>query len=266
MSDFDQGTDAPVVSNESDQPAATPENVATPIDETQAQPEVKTEAEKTLTQAEVNAIVQREKAKAEAKAERRYQKEQRELLERFIHKPEQPKSVSAPKLEEYEDIGAYLEARDAWNEERITSKLRDELQQQDQRRSAQAERAKSEAAWADKLKKAQSEFPDLTEVLSESEAPMSPAMAAAIREADNGPRIARFLAMNPQEAERIFSLSPVRQAAAILKLDEAPPVKASAAPPPLSPVGGKGSGSKDPTQMSDKEFAEWRNKVKKARS
>ncbi len=259
------------MSDEVENTAATPEeNVAAPVENTQDQPEVKTEAPKlvSMTQEEFDKKIQGEKAKAEAKAERRYLKQQRELLERFVPKPEPVKTETgnAPKLAEYPDFETYLEARDAWNEKRLESKFRDEAQKTVKQTSVEAEQAKLDQGWREKVSKAVKEFPDIQEVLSDSEVVMTPAMEMAIRDADNGPRIARHLALNPEEAERIAQMSPVRQAAAILKMDEAP-VKVSTAPEPLTPVGGnRGIGSKDPSEMTDKEFAAWRKKQIQSRS
>ena len=69
-------------------------------------------------------------------------------------------------------------------------------------------------------------------------------MQAAIREAgDKGPLIAYHLAKNEDEAKRIAGLSPTRQVAAIVALEEkiTKPAKApSKAPAPITPAGKSG--------------------------
>ena len=62
---IEAGQVAPVDTNEA-QPESTPVNVAAPVEATQDQSDVKTEAEKSFTQTELNEIVQKEKAKAAA--------------------------------------------------------------------------------------------------------------------------------------------------------------------------------------------------------
>ena len=165
------------MSDEVENTAATPAvgegNVATPVENTQDQPEVKTEAPKlvSMTQEEFDKKIQGEKAKAEAKAERRYLKQQRELLERFVPKPEPVKTETGnaqreapPKLAEYPDFETYLEARDAWNEKRLESKFRDEAQKTVKQTSVEAEQAKLDQGWREKVSKAVKEFPDIQEL------------------------------------------------------------------------------------------------------
>jgi hypothetical protein len=69
---------------------------------------------------------------------------------------------------------------------------------------------------------------------------------------------------NPEEVTRISNLSPVRQIAEIGKLEAkvsdvvVKPVTVSKAPAPIEPIGTRGSSSKDPSEMTDNEFAKWR--------
>jgi hypothetical protein len=65
-------------------------------------------------------------------------------------------------------------------------------------------------------------------------------------------------------------MSPIQQARRIARLEatfDAPkPAQASKAPKPLEPVKGATGGTKDPSLMSDSEFAAWRKAQIKARS
>jgi hypothetical protein len=83
-------------------------------------------------------------------------------------------------------------------------------------------------------------------------------MAEAIREAENGPAIAYYLAKNPAESHRIASLSPVAQAAAIGRLEgkvTVPTPRTTQAPPPVKTAsGGTGTAAFDPENSSPKEF------------
>lgn len=95
----------------------------------------------------------------------------------------------------------------------------------------------------------------------------------AIFEADNPKAVIEYLTDpdNADEAERIASLSPIRAGRAIALLDaklKAAPDKpqASKAPKPLEAIRGQGSAEKDPSRMTDAEFADWRRRQIKQRS
>lgn len=83
-----------------------------------------------------------------------------------------------------------------------------------------------------------------------------------VSEADHGARILAHLGGDLDEAERIASLSPVKMARELTKLDiklgsqKTKPV--SKAPAPITPVSGKSGGSKNPAEMTDAEYAKWR--------
>lgn len=254
MSDaLDAGQVAPVT-DESATPAATPEIVAAPVDTTQDQPDVNTEADdRKFTQAELNEIIQKEKAKAEAKAERRALKAYRETLERFAPQqkaPEQQRS-DRPARDQYASDDDWVEAVTDWKLEKREQVSRQ--QQQAQHQQSVASKTEGIYAEAQKIPGFDREaFDDL---------PLTPAIASAVIDSDVSAKLMAHMAANPEDVERISKLSPARQAAEIGKLEiaiaSAP--KVSKAPPPITPIGGaKGSVSKDPSEMTDKEFATWR--------
>lgn len=254
MSDVNSHEVLPNASDVVTPPAATPENVASPVEGTQDQPENKTEAErKTFTQDEINEIVQKEKAKAEARAERRALKAYRETLERIapslVHQPTpQQKADEAPKRENFANDEQWLDARDEWRDARREKEL---AQQRDEQR-ARSMAIKTEAIYseAEKIKGFdRSAFDEL---------PLTPAIAAAIIDSDASAKLMAHLAANPEDVERIAGLSPARQAAEIGKIESrlsAPP-KASNAPPPIKPIGTNGSATNsDLSKMSMEEYA-----------
>ena len=239
MSDaLDAGLVAPV-SDEANNPAATPENVAAPVDNTQVQPDVKTEAEsKTFTQDELNEIIQKEKAKAEAKAERRALKAYRETLERFApQQPQAPTETGRPSREQFATDDDWVEAVTDWKLEKRDRAANQ--QQQAQRQQSVASKTESIYAEAQKIPGFDREAFD--------ELPLTPAIASALIDSEVSAKLMAHLAANPEETERIAGLSPARQAAEIGKLElsitSAP--KTSKAPPPIKPVGGNGSAGKD---------------------
>ena len=233
-------------------PAATPENVATLPDDTQAPEDVKTEAEtKTLTQEELNEIIQKEKAKAEAKAERRALKAYRETLERFA--PQQPvqtqqKVDSPPSREAYATDEAWLDARDEWRD----AKRESETRQKQQEQSAKSVATKTESIYAEAAK-----LPGFDRDAFD-ELPLTPAIANALIDSDEAAKLMAHLSAHPDDVDRIAKLSPARQAAEIgkleLKLTSAP--KVSNAPAPIKPIGSRGSASNsDPSRMTMEEYA-----------
>lgn len=240
MSDaLDAGLVAPV-SDEANNPAATPENnVAALPDETQAPEDVKTEAEKTFTQEQLNEIIQKEKAKAEAKAERRALKAYRETLERFApqQQPQVPQNYDRPARDKFASDDDWVEAVTDWKLEKRDR----EVQQHQQAKQQQSVASKTESIYAEAQK-----IPGFDREAFD-ELPLTPAIASALIDSEVSARLMAHLAANPEETERIAGLSPARQAAEIGKLElsitSAP--KTSKAPPPIKPVGGNGSAGKD---------------------
>jgi plasmid stabilization system protein ParE len=97
----------------------------------------------------------------------------------------------------------------------------------------------------------------------------------AIFEADDPKHLIEYLADpdNAAEATRIARLSPVQTGLAIAKLElklaqtkaQAKP-EASKVPAPIEPPRGQGRVTKNPSEMTDREFADWRRAQIKARN
>ena len=232
-------------------PAATPENVAAPVEETQDQPDVKTEAEKkTFTQDELNEIIQKEKAKAEAKAERRALKAYRETLERFAPQQQQeaPKESGRPQRDSYASDDDWVEAVTDWKLEKRESASK----QQQQEKSAREVANKTENIYAEAQKIPGFDRDDFDAL------PLTAAIASALIDSEVPAKLMAHMASNPEEVERIAKLSPARQAAEIGKLETklASAPKVSTAPAPIKPIGSRGSASNsDPSKMTMEEYA-----------
>jgi len=237
-------------------PEATPDPVATLPIETPESEDVPQEAEqKTFTQAELDAIVQKEKAKAAAIADRRALKAYRETLERLVPQQQQPQAQPTdgrPTRSQYANDDDYVEAMADWK----IAQREQSFKQQQQQRQAQATASKTETIYA----KA-SEIPGFDREAFD-ELPLTPAIAAAIVDSDVPEKLMHYLSTNPDEVAKIAQMNPIRQAAAIGKLEakvsSAPQV--SKAPEPIKPIGGNKGGSKDPSEMTDAEFAAWRRR------
>lgn len=202
----------------------------------------------------------RQKYEAEARAnelERRVQ--QFEQQQRT-----QQKAEGEPRIEQFENIEDYVSAKAAFVADQriqhtLTTRERAEAEQR-----AQTAQQQTVENWNKRVQLATAEMPDFADVVASSDIRFNePAVLQAIQESDIGPKIAYYLASNPDEADEIAQL---RGSAAIraigrieakLEMSKANPTKA---PPPIEPTGTKAKAVKTPDQMSDSEFAAWRKR------
>ena len=205
--------------------------------------------------------------KYEAQAEAKMLKERLDRIEQNIQeRVAKPIDNSEPRIDNFDDFDQYVAAKAEW----IASKKINETLDERERRSAEERAAAAHYqavdGWNQRLEKATAELPDFKEVIESSDVPMSDFMRDAIIDSDLGPKVAYWLANNPDEAKKIASMSPLATVKAIGRIEERleslakAPKKPTAAPAPLKSVGGKASVQKDPGQMSDSEYAEWRKK------
>lgn len=179
-----------------------------------------------------------------------------------------PKEVDdkEPTLDKFDSFDEYVAAKAEWVAAKKIDTVLSEREQREKEERAARERQTTLDSWNKRVKDATVEIPDFEEVLADSDVPMTPVMQDAIMDSDIGPKLAYFLATNPDEAMRIASLSPIAAIRAIGRIEEklVTPVakKTTSAPPPITPVGGKASVKKDPGQMSDEEYAKWRKSAK----
>lgn len=190
----------------------------------------------------------REKYEAKAKAD---------VLEQMIQqRPQQANSQDGkPKLSEFKEPEAYIEALTDWKMEQHNQKAQaGEVQAKQQTFEQKREKLLSDAESLGDFDR--DDFSENVKV--------TPVMAEAILDSDTGAKLLVHLNANPEEASRIANLSPARQAAEIgkleAKLSSAP--KVSKAPSPITPLGANGntSTSKDPARMSNEEYRAWRSK------
>lgn len=249
-----------------------PTNPITDLKPEETQEEVK--EEKPKEPAELPKGVQRRidravRAKYEAEARTKMLEERLAALETRSAPPQQRQvDNSEPTLDKFENFDEYVAAKAEWIAERkinetLTARERAQM-------AAQQERAQREMAgtWQDRITKATAEMPDFEDVLASSDVPMTDAMQQAIMESEVGPRLAYYLASNPEEARQLAVMSPIGQIRALgrieAKLEQKSPVTVTKAPPPVKPVGQKAAVTKDPGKMSDEEYAKWRRSGKAA--
>lgn len=86
---------------------------------------------------------------------------------------------------------------------------------------------------------------------------------SAVMEFDHPAKLLAHLGSNPDLAAELADLTPTRRVLRLASIEremtDAAKPRASAAPKPLEPVRGQG-GSKEPSEMSDAEFAAWRRR------
>jgi hypothetical protein len=129
-------------------------------------------------------------------------------------------------------------------------------------KNAQAAQSKTAESWQKRVMTAQTEMSDYDDVVGSSDLVFrDPVVLSAIQESDIGPKIAYYLASNPDEADEIADLTGIAAVRAIGRLEAKLSVKGSnttKTPAPIKPVGNNSSVTKDPAKMSDAEFAKWR--------
>mgnify|MGYP007100053525 CR=1 FL=1 len=179
--------------------------------------------------------------------------------------PQQQSRVAEgePTIDKFDNFDEYVAAKAEYiARKQIESTLTEREQRQQVEREA-AERRKTADSWNKRIAAATAEMPDFEEVLASSDVPMTPPMQRAIMESDIGPKLAYYLANNPDEAEQIAGMSPIGAIRTLGRIEERlanakPEVKTTNAPPPIKPVGAKAVVTKDPGKMSDAEYEKWR--------
>ena len=252
--------------------------------DTTTEPVVETTTEETPTEPKVEKVedpipkgVQKRidravRQKYEAEARTKMLEERVASMEQQRFQPQRQEiDISEPTIDKFDNFDQYVAAKAEYiAKKQIESTLTAREQQQRAAYEA-AERSKTADSWNKRIAAATAEMPDFEEVLASSDVPMTPPMQQAIMESDIGPKLAYYLANNPDEAEKIAGMSPIGAIRTLGRIEERlatakPAVKTTDAPPPIKAIGASSSVTKDPSKMSDAEFAAWRKNQIKARA
>lgn len=173
----------------------------------------------------------------------------------------------APTLDGFESYDQYIDARTKWV-------ARQEFKAQ-QRESAEASKKAAygqreevlKAEFAGKVEDARTRLPDFDAVAFNPNVPVTEAMQTAILESDMSADVAYYLGKNPEAAHRLTAMSPMSVAREIGRIEAmilAKPVTVAAtkAPDPITPVSQRAPSAKNPDEMTDKEYFEWRKAQK----
>lgn len=202
---------------------------------------------KTFTQAEVDALVQKRLRKTEQRLHRQYQSRM----------SSQTQTNGAPKRESFADEEAYQNAQiEHLADQRAAQKLAERQQREQQERVASSFREKAE--------RASERYADFDTVVNNPALQINAAMAEYIAESDLGADLAYHLGKNPELAEDIAEMSPIKAARELARLETElaakPKANPSKAPAPIKPIGASAATSKSPAEMSDAEYLKWRRK------
>lgn len=156
-----------------------------------------------------------------------------------------------PSREQYQDDASYFDALVDWKVDQKIALTKAELQQQQ-------ERITNNSGWAQSEKVAREKYADYDDVVRGATDVLLPQVCQdAILGSPVGADIFYHLAQNPEEAEAINGMSPVRAIAAIGKIEaklesaeKKPPVKTSRAPEPIASVGSRGSAETNPDKLA----------------
>jgi len=203
---------------------------------------------RTFTQEELDKIVAKEKAKVERQL-------RREMTQQ-AHEPQVPTLGEPPDPKDFTDPLSYAKAL----AKHIAAETIAEREAHQHQQTVIKTYAEREEAARDK-------YTDFQEVVYRDDLPISELMAEVIRESEVGPEVAYHLGKHPEEAARIYALSPLQQAKEIGRLEAAlssnpvPVKKASSAPDPIKPLNSRGTtptyDPADPRSVKSMSDSEW---------
>lgn len=237
------------------------------VDEETQKPEDQQKAEEPVPKGVQRRIDRAVRQKYEAEARAKMLEERLANLERNQVQPQQrpaPADSEEPTIDKYNNFDEYVAAKASYI---ARKQIENTLAEREQRQSAERESAARQttaAQWNERVSKATAEMPDFEDVVASSEVPMTDAMQQAIMESENGPKLAYYLANNPDEARQIASMNPLGAIRTLGRIEErlsskTPPSKPI--PPPVTTVGSKASVKKSPGAMTDAEYAKWRKQA-----
>jgi len=126
------------------------------------------------------------------------------------------------------------------------------------------EQSPSDLNWDASMRRGIEKYPDFLEVIQDSQVPMSNHLLEAIKNSDVGDEIVYKLANDQDLAMKLSKVDPITQAKMLLKMEtefeiaKAPIVKVSQAPSTTAPMQSAPAVSKNPNDMSMKEYIEYR--------
>ena len=124
-----------------------------------------------------------------------------------------------PNINDFRTIDEYEAAMDKYHDDRTEYKINKALESHAAKQGQKTQEQKVAETWESKVTAFHKAHPDFEEVAYDKSVPVTDVMRDAIVTSDIGPEVAYYLGNNVEEAERIAALPPVRQAAAIGKIE-----------------------------------------------
>jgi signal recognition particle GTPase len=259
MADVPVGADAPVVDVAPPAADAVTAPDAPPVQE----PAVEAvQPPKTYSEEEVRKVVSDRLKKESRRIERAVKAE----LERdaalkeleALKAPKTPQAAGKPKASDFADPEAYVEALAEWKFDQKLKTQREESERENQTKAREREDLEDAQIARQKLAAGAKKYADFEEVTGNPDVPITYVMAKAIVESDVSADLAYYLCSHVDEAERISSLPPTRQAIELGRLEDklkAPP-KPTQTPPPIKPLDGNAGAKRDWADLSTAEHVE----------
>ncbi len=256
-------TEAPAVEVET--PAT---DVVVPPSEDPVEPleEVKQAEPRTFTQDEHERAIQA----AKAKLERKYERELRSRLEAenaSLRQRDAPKAVEAPGKPDranYADDVTFIEDLAGWKADQKFSTALAAQQEAFQKQAQERTFTEVKQSYEKRAEAVRATNPEFDDLVTDPDLNISAPMAQAIALSESGPKLALYLAKNPDEADRIARLHPSLAQMELGKLDakiSAPVAKnISTAPAPLSTLNSAKSLVSDLSNASQEEYEKIRRK------
>lgn len=225
--------------------------------------EAKPEATKTEEQwpkKAVNALSKRDKQIGKLRAELDYMRQQ---MQKFQPQPQiqpQVKKDDPPKASDFEDYESYIDAKAAYQAERLINQKLADVKQQSVREREQAYNATLDSQFQKSLDAAKASIPDFDDVMADAyDEPVADHVIQAIKEAEDG-ALAAYLAVKEGLVDKLNQMSPARAAMEIARLADRAKLAASKpkpvtkAPNPMAPVRGTVHGNKSEAEMNSDEL------------
>jgi len=160
---------------------------------------------------------------------------------------ETPKTPDEPKREDFADYEQYIEAKAEYKAIQAAERKLGEADKANRQAAERAQATAQERAFAEAreavIDRGTELYDDFEAVTTNEELPITPVMADALLSSEKGHELWYHLGKNPDVAERIAGLHPVKQIYELGRLDAqiAGGKRASAAPKPIDPVSPRGS-------------------------
>ena len=213
-------------------------------------------------QEKINTLIQKRLAREQRKHEREVDELRRQRDEALAVRqaPATPQpSAGAPRIDDFPTYEDYRQAATRWE---IKEELRQERERENQT-NAQREATRKASDWKARESKAMDSIPDYEEVADlnrlQREGALNQAMAQAVLESDHGPQLLYALSKDIDTARRLANLPPAKALLELGRMEAqyyiTPSRQTTNAPPPIAPISGaKGTGTVDPSKLSDADY------------